>query len=95
MVVTPHVVQKSRHSTIDGRTTRHPGYAKSQRCQKKIEEPFGWVATVGGMAETLHRGIERARFTLVTAPCDLARLPKLFGTWAGRRLLGLPARKPS
>ncbi|EAU47404.1 ISGsu2, transposase [Salipiger bermudensis HTCC2601] len=79
MVVTPHVAQKSRHSAIDGRTTRHPGYAKSQRRRKKIEEPFGWTKTVGGMAQPLYRGIERvrARFTLAMAACNLARLPKL------------------
>ena len=31
--VTPHVAQnnKGRSSAIDGRTTRHPGYALSQR----------------------------------------------------------------
>ena len=79
MVVTPHVAQKSRHSAIDGRTTRHPGYAQSQRRRKKIEEPFGWAKTVGGMAQTMYRGIERvrARFTLTMAACNLARLPKL------------------
>ena len=79
MVVTPHVAQKSRHSAIDSRTTRHPGYAKSQRCRKKIEEPFGWTKTVGGMAQIMYRGIERvrARFTLTMAACNLARLPKL------------------
>lgn len=79
MVVTPHVAQKSRHSAIDGRTTRRPGYAKSQRRRKKIEEPFGWAKTVGGMAQTLYRGIEpvRARFTLTMAACNPARLPKL------------------
>ena len=77
--VSPHVAQKPRHSAIDGRTTRHEGYAVSQRCRKKIEEPFGWAKTVGGMAQTLHRGIERvrARFTLTMAACNLARLPKL------------------
>ena len=79
MVVTPHVAQKSRRSAIDGRTTRHPSYAKSQRRRKKIEEPFGWAKTVGGMAQTMYRGIERvrARFTLTMAACNLARLPKL------------------
>ncbi len=41
MVVTPHVAQKARYSAIDGRTTQHAGYALSQRCRKKIEEPFG------------------------------------------------------
>ena len=77
--VTPHVAQKARHSAIDGRTTRHKGYAVSQRCRKKIEEPFGWAKTVGGMVQTVYRGIERvrARFTLTMAACNLARLPKL------------------
>lgn len=79
MVVTPHVAQKARHSAIDGRTTHHPGYALSQRCRKKIEEPFGWAKTVGGMAQTFHRGLDRVRaqFTMTMAACNLARLPKL------------------
>jgi len=79
MVVTPHVAQKARHSAIDGRTTQHPGYASSQRRRKKIEEPFGWAKTVGGMAQTLHRGLDRVRtqFTMTMAACNLARLPKL------------------
>lgn len=46
--VTPHVAQKSRHSAIDGRTSRHEGYALSQKHRKRIEEPFGWGKTVGG-----------------------------------------------
>jgi hypothetical protein len=79
MCVTPHVARKARHSAIDGRTTRHPGYAASQKCRKKIEEPFGWAKTVGGMAQTTVRGVERvrARFTLTMAACNLARLPRL------------------
>lgn len=69
MVVTPHVARKSRLSAIDGQTTRHPGYAKSQLCRTKIEEPFGWAKTIGGMAQTMYRGIERVRahFTRTTA----------------------------
>ena len=31
MCITPHVARKSRHSAIDGRTTRHSGYAVSQK----------------------------------------------------------------
>ncbi len=79
MVVTPHVAQKIRHSAIDGRTTHNPGYALSQRCRKKIEEPFGWAKTVGGMAKSIHRGLDRVRaqFTMTMAACNLARLPKL------------------
>jgi transposase len=80
--VTPHVARKTRHSAIDGRTTRHAGYAASQTCRKKIEEPFGWAKTVGDMAQTMYRGIERvrARFTLTMAACNLARLPRLLAT---------------
>jgi transposase len=79
MCVTPHIAQKARYSAIDGRTTRHPGYALSQRCRKKIEEPFGWGKTVGRMVQTVHRGTERvrAKFTMTMAACNLARLPRL------------------
>lgn len=96
MIVTPHVALKSRHSAIDGRTTRHPDYAQSQRRRKKIEEPFSWIKAVGGMAQTLYRGIECvwARFTLAMAACSLAKLPKLLATWAGKYLLALPVRTP-
>ena len=41
MKVTPHVAQnhkRSGGSAIDGRTTRHQGYALSQRKRKRIEE---------------------------------------------------------
>jgi transposase len=77
--VTPHVAQKVRYSAIDGRTTRHPGYAVSQKRRKKIEEPFGWAKTVGPMAQTMLRGVKRvgAQFTLTMAACNLARLPRL------------------
>jgi transposase len=44
--VTPHVARKSRHSAIDGRTTRHASYALSQQHRKRIEEPFGWGKTM-------------------------------------------------
>jgi transposase len=77
--VTPHVAQKARYSAIDGRTTRHAGYALSQKHRKRIEEPFGWAKTVGGMAQTMYRGIERVRsqFILTMAANNLARLPRL------------------
>ena len=82
MVVTPHIAQKARHSAVDGRTTRHSGYALSQRRRKKIEEPFGRAKTVGGMAQTVHRGLDRvaAQFAMTMAACNLARLPKLLAT---------------
>lgn len=77
--VTPHVAQKARHSAIDGRTTRHEGYALSIKHRKRIEEAFGWAKTVGGMAQTVYRGIERvrSRFILMMTANDLARLSRL------------------
>jgi transposase len=53
--ITPHVAQKA-HSGIDGRTTRHPGYAISQRKRKLVEQVFGWMKTVGGLRRLRHRG---------------------------------------
>ena len=61
MGVTPHVAQHSngRRSAIDGRTTRHPGYAVSQRIRERIEKMFGRNKEIGGMRRTLLRGLER------------------------------------
>ncbi|MEJ2604860.1 MAG: IS5 family transposase [Gammaproteobacteria bacterium] len=86
MCVTPHVAQKARHSAIDRRTTRHAGYAASLKRRKKIEEPFGWAKTVGGMAQTTLRGIKRvcARFTLTMVASNLARLPRLLAQEAAQ-----------
>jgi len=90
--VTPHVAQKVRHAAApsrrmkafacratDGRTTRHPGYAISQKCRKKTGEPFGWAKTVGPMSQTMRRCVSRveAQFTFTMAACNLARLPRL------------------
>lgn len=60
--VTPHVAQNisgRRASNIDGRTTRHPGYAISQRIRKRVEEIFGWMKTVGNFRKTRYRGKAR------------------------------------
>jgi len=83
MKITPHVAQNTsgRRSAIDRRTTRHPGYAVSQRKRKLIEEPFGWIKAVGGLRKTRHRGLARVNwmFTLATAAYNIVRLPKLLG----------------
>jgi transposase len=77
----PHVAQNTagRRSAIDGRTTRHPGYAASQRIRKRIEEVFGWTKSSAGHRKTRFRGLPRVRFafTLATAAYNLIRLPKL------------------
>ena len=80
MKVTPHVAQNTaRRSAIDRRTTRHPGYAASQRMRKRIEEAFGWIKTVAGQAKTRFRGLERVGFaiTVAAAAYNLVCLPRL------------------
>ena len=85
--VTPHIAiqdhltktGKRRKTLIDGRTTRHAGYAVSQRRRKRVEEIFGWAKTRAGQAKTRFRGRRRveASFTLALAAYNLIRLPKL------------------
>jgi transposase len=84
--VTPHVAQNTtnRRSAIDGRTTRHPGYAVSGRMRKRIEEVFGWSKAAAGFRKTHHRGLARVAwmFTLTATAYNLVRLPKLVGAVA-------------
>jgi hypothetical protein len=68
-----------RRSAIDRRTTRHPGYAASQRIRKRIEEAFGWIKTVAGMRKTKLRGLAKVdwAFAFAAAAYNLVRPPKL------------------
>ncbi|MCW3477484.1 IS5 family transposase [Limobrevibacterium gyesilva] len=79
--VTPHVAQNDngRRSTIDRRTTRHPGYAISLRSRERIEEAFGWAKTVAGLRKARHRGLPKIdwQFTFAMAAYNLVRLPRL------------------
>ncbi|MEO6009637.1 MAG: IS5 family transposase [Vicinamibacteraceae bacterium] len=77
--VTPHVAQKVKGSAIDGRTTRHAGYAISQRKRKLIEQVFGWMKTVGGLRRLRHRGGELVDWivTFTAAAYNLVRLRTL------------------
>ncbi|MDE3193712.1 MAG: IS5 family transposase [Chloroflexota bacterium] len=79
--VTPHVAQNTtrRRSAIDGRTTRHPGYAMSQQARRAIERINGWIKTVALMRKTRHRGRRRVgwAFTFALAAYDLVRMRNL------------------
>ena len=81
----PHVAQKRRHSAIDGRTTRHAGYAASLRIRKRIEEAFGWMKSVGGMRRPMLRGLPRIgfAFTFAAVAYNLVRLPRLLAKATG------------
>lgn len=73
--LTPHVAQK-QPSAIDGRTTRHPGYAVSQRLRKRIEEVFGWGKTVGPLRQVKLRGRAKVGWltVFVAAVYNLVRM---------------------
>ena len=80
--VTPHVAQnlgRRGGSAIDGRTTRHSGYALSQKKRKRIEECFGWLKTIALMRKLRHRGVCTVDwiFTFACAAYNLVRMRNL------------------
>lgn len=80
--VTPHVaanVERKEGSAINGRTTRHAGYAVSQRIWKRVEEIFGLFKTIGGIRRTRFKGRNRTQLQalLVGTAYNLMRIAKL------------------
>ena len=90
--VTPHIAVngaisktgKRRKTAIDRRTTRHSGYAVSQRIRKRVEEAFGWIKAQAGYEQLKVRGREKAEavFTFATTAYNLIRIPKLLAAAA-------------
>lgn len=88
MKVTAHVAQNTKRrggSAIDERTTRHGGYAVSQKKRKRIEECFGWLKTIALMRKVRHRGLEKVSwvFTFAAAAYNLVRMRNLLASPAG------------
>jgi len=86
--VTPHVAQnvkRSGGSAIDERTTRHDGYAISQKKRKRIEESFGWLKTIALMRKVRHRGVHKVGwvFTFAAAAYNLVRMRNLLASPVG------------
>ncbi len=84
MNVTPHVAQNINRpggSAIDGRTSRHEGYAISQKTRKRVEEPFGWGKTVGLIRQMKVRGLPKVNgvFMLTMIGWNLTRMRALQG----------------
>ena len=77
--ITPHVAEKKRFNAIDQRTTTWEGYGVSMRRRKIVEEPFGWMKTIGGLRKLRHRGTKKVRavFTFTCACFNLVRLRNL------------------
>lgn len=65
-----HLRTENRNGLIvDVRTTRHPGYAVSQRARKRFEECFGRIKAGASGRKARHRGLDRIgwQVTLTTA----------------------------
>jgi len=79
--ISPHLAQIEGRSApgLDGRTTRHEGYAISQRKRKRIEEIFGWMKTVGGLRRSRFVGLEKTQLAayMVGAAYNLLRMARL------------------
>lgn len=79
--IAPHVarIEGRRTPGLDARTTRHAGYAISQRKRKRVEEIFGWLKTYGGLRKTRFVGQARVALhaTLATIAYNLLRMAKL------------------
>jgi transposase len=80
--VTPHVTRNTNRrggSGIDGRTTRHEGYAMSQHARPRIEPAFGWLKTVGWLRKIKLRGLPNVDWLVVfaSAAFNLRRLATL------------------
>jgi hypothetical protein len=80
--VTPHVARNTARpggSAIDARTTRHAGYAVSQKKRKRIEECFGWMKDIALLRKLKHRGLSKVAwiFQFAAAAYNLVRLRKL------------------
>jgi transposase len=79
--IVPHIAMINGRKTpgLDRRTTRHAGYAVSQRKRKRVEEIFGWMKAYGGLRRTLVRGLKRVQLHayLVGTAYNLLRLARL------------------
>jgi transposase len=79
--IAPHIARIEGRTTpgLDARTTRHAGYAVSQRKRKRIEEIFGWMKTIGGFRKTRFVGQAKTQMAayLVGAAYNLLRLARL------------------
>src|SRR6201987_1826734 len=88
--VTMHVTKndKKRRSSLDRRTTRHPGYAISLSRRWLVEKGFGWLKQTGPIRQVKLRGLHKVDWLFVfsCAAHNLMRLPKLIAQRAEQGL---------
>jgi hypothetical protein len=81
---TPHFACRA-NSSLDARTTRHEGYAISQRKRKRIEECNGWMKDIGLLRKLRHRGLRRIKpmYVLGAIGYNIVRFCNIKEFWAG------------
>jgi len=82
--ITPHVAQNTGRaggSAIDGRTSRHEGYAISQTKRQMAERIHAWPKTWSTMRRAMVRGLARmkAQYQMALTGGNLLRLVNLTG----------------
>ena len=81
--VTPHVAQTQRNggSAIDGRTTRHAGYAISQTKRQQAERIHAWPKAWSIMGRAMVRGLAKmkAQYQFALTGGNLIRFANLTG----------------
>jgi hypothetical protein len=90
--VTPHVAKNEaphRSSAIDGRTTRHAGYAVSQVIRKRVAEIFGWIKTVANFRKARFKGLERTQSASYLVGAAYSPQDLFYTAGDGASLLGL------
>lgn len=73
--VTPYVAAKDKHSAVDDRVKRHEGHKNSLKVRKRIEEVFGWIKMLGGLASLMGRALQ------CFAAYNPVRLRAIVGLW--------------
>ena len=82
MNVPPRVARNTARaggSAINARTTRHSGYAVSQKKRKRIEECFGWMKNIALLRKLKHRGLFKVGwiFSFAAGDYNLVRMRSL------------------
>lgn len=79
--IVPHIARNTtrRRSAVPDAVAATDGYATSQRRRKLVEEPFGWLKTVGQSRKLRYIGVARNQlwFLMAAAGYNLVRLAKL------------------
>lgn len=79
--IVPHIARNTsgRRSAVPETIAETPEYATSQRRRKLVEEPFGWLKTVGGGRKLRYLGVAKNQFwfQIGAAGYNLIRIAKL------------------